>query len=59
MQVIGDGRMQTMTMSDWLLLVGLCVLYVVASLWMISRIFPGGQAAKSGTDTNNRRGPKT
>ena len=51
--------MQTMTMSDWLLLVGLCVLYVVASLWMISRIFPGGQAAKSGTDTNNRRGPKT
>ena len=51
--------MQTMTMSDWLLLVGLCVLYVVASLWMISRIFPGGQVAKSGTDTNNRRGPKT
>ena len=48
-----------MAMSDWLVLVGVCLLYVVAGRWAISRIFPGGRATTSGTDTNNRKGPKT
>ena len=48
-----------MEMSDWLVLVGLCLLYVVAGLWAISRIFPGGRATTSGTETYTREGPKT
>lgn len=48
-----------MAMSDWRVLVGVCLLYVVAGLWAISRIFPGGRATTSGTDANNRKGPKT
>ena len=39
--------MQTMAMSDWLVLAGVCLLYVVAGLWAISRIFPGGRATTS------------
>ena len=48
-----------MAMSDWLVLVGVCLLYVVAGLWAISRIFPGVRATTSGTETNNRKGPRT
>ena len=46
-------------MSDWLVLIGVSLLYVVAGIWLISRIFPGAQAAPRGTDTNNGKGPKT
>ena len=59
MRVIEAGRGRRWARSDWLVLVGVSLLYVFAGLWLISRIFPGGQAAPSGADTNNRKGPKT
>jgi hypothetical protein len=49
-----------MAMSDWLVLAGVCLLYVVAGLWAISRIFPsGGRAMTAGSDRHQqRKGPK-
>ena len=49
-----------MAMSDWLVLVGVCLLYVVAGLWAISRIFPSGRATTAASDRHQqRKGPRT
>jgi hypothetical protein len=48
-----------MAMSDWLVLVGVCLLYVVAGLWAISRIFPSGRGTTAGSDRHQQwKGPK-
>ena len=44
-----------MAISDWLVLFGVCLLYVVAGLWAISRIFPSGRATTAASDQHQQR----
>jgi hypothetical protein len=49
-----------MAMSSWLVLAGICLIYVALGFWAVSQIFPCDRAATPGSDLDQRQeAPKT
>jgi hypothetical protein len=44
-----------MAISAWLILAGVCLLYVAIGLWAVSRIFPCDQATTPGSHPDHQQ----